>query len=74
MFIIGLFYCTTRAVSLNNCKVFGVFAFFGLFVYSRKRLALVLANLLADRSKIVFSKSSYFNNFFTSKFLREKNL
>jgi len=45
-----------------------------LFVYSRKELALVLANLLADRTKIAFSKSSYFNNFSTSKFLREKNL
>jgi len=42
------------------------------FIYSRKGLALVLANLWADRTKTAFSKSSFFNNFSTSKFLREK--
>jgi hypothetical protein len=47
-----------------------------LFVYSRKRLALVLANLLADRSKIAFSKSSYISiislqvNFYVRKTFR----
>ena len=43
-------------------------------MYSRERLpvALVLANLLADRSKIAFSKSSYFNNFFTVNFYVRK--